>query len=259
LPAKPGVGATTLAVHCAAAAARLSNQRTLLLDYDFRLGMTSFLLKLSGSHSVLDAVSAKGEFASEVWDNMVSRRDTLEILGSAPVNFGGVNPEDGALRLIDYARKSYQITCVDLPGDMRDYEIETIHRAKECFLVCTPDIGVLHMAKRKAELLSSLGLHSKVSVIMTRVEGRGSMSSKDVETILQLPVRFSVMAADKQIAEATQTGSVLEGRSPLVTRIESIARRMVPGTPKAGAASVGRRFIDMFSVSPVRERSRWGA
>jgi pilus assembly protein CpaE len=258
LPAKPGVGATTLAVHCAAAAARLSNQRTLLLDFDFRLGMTSFLLKLNGNYSVLDAAASGERFDTEIWNSMVSRRGLLDILGSAPINFGGVNPEKGAIKLIDMARQSYQIACADLPGEMRDYEVETIRRAKECFLVCTPDIGVLHMAKRKAEMLRSLGLQPKVSVIMTRVEGRGAMATKDIEAILQLPVRFSVASADKQISEATQTGRVLEGRSPLVTQIENVARRMVPGTANK-SESKGRRFIDMFSVSSVRDRARWGS
>lgn len=257
LPAKPGVGATTLAVHCTAAVARLSGQRTLLLDFDFRLGMTSFLLKLNGSSSVLDAAAAHGRFEGDLWDSMVNRRGMLEVLGSAPVHFGGVNPETGALQLVDHARRNYQVTCVDLPGEMREYEIETLQRAKECFLVCTPDIGALHMAKRKAEVLSSFGLQQIVSVIMTRVEGRGGMDVKDIETILQLPVRFSVAAADKQIADATRAGSVLEGRSPLVAQIENIARRMIPGVPR-DAGTKGRRFIEMFSISPVRERSRWG-
>lgn len=257
LPAKPGVGATTLAVHCAAAAARLSNQRTLLLDFDFRLGMTSFLLKLNGNYSVLEAAASVGAFDTDIWDRMACHRGNLDILGSAPVDFGGVNPEGGAIQLVDFARRSYQVVCVDLPGDMRDYELEVIHRAKECFLICTHDIGALHMAKRKADMLRSLGLQSKISVIMTRVESRGAMAVKDIEGILQLPVRVSVAAADKQIAEATRLGSPLEGRSPLVTQLEEVARRMVPGKV-SGPESKGRKFIDMFSVSRVRDRARWG-
>lgn len=257
LPAKPGVGATTLAAHGAAAAARLTGQRTLLLDFDFRLGMTSFLFKLEGGHSVVDAIALRVQLDAALWDQMVCRRGMLDILGSAPVEFGGINPETDAVALADFARQSYQTVCVDLPGDMRAYEIETLSRVKECFLVTTPDIGALHMAKRKAEILQSVGIHNKVSVIVNRVEGRGCMSIRDMESVLQLPVRFSVPAAEKQIAQATHAGRALEGRSPLVTQIENIARRFSPGAA-AGIGAKPRKFIEMFSVSPLRDRGKWG-
>ncbi len=257
LPSKPGAGATTLAAHGAAAAARLTNQRTLLIDFDFRLGMTSFLFKLHGAHSVLDALAGHAQLDAQLLDRMVCRRGMLDILGSAPVEFGGVNPESGAIALVDLARQSYRTICVDLPGEMREYEVETLHRAKECFLVTTPDIGALHMAKRKAEILRTLGIENKVSVIMNRMDSRGAMPIRDVEAILQLPVRFSVSSSEQQIAAATQAGEALEGRSPLVAQIENIARRMSPGT-HSGDGAKPWKFIEMFSVSQVRNRARWG-
>lgn len=256
LPSRPGVGATTLAAHGAAAAARLTNQRTLLLDFDFRLGMTSFLFKLDGNYSVLDAIRSQAVLDSGVWDQMVCRRGMLDILGSAPVEFGGVNPEGGAVALVDLARASYRTICVDLPGEMREYEVETLHRAKECFLVTTSDIGALHMAKRKADALQALGIQNKVSVIINRAESRGAMAIRDVEAILQLPVRFSVGSSEREIAEAIQAGKALEGRSPLAKQIENIAHRISPGASTGKGAKL-RSFIETFSVSAVRDRASW--
>jgi hypothetical protein len=112
------------------------------------------------------------------------------------------------------------------------------------------------MARKKAMLLQSLGLQGKVSVIMNRVEGRGAMPIRDVESILQLPVRFTVASAERQIGEATRDGKVPEGRSPLMKQVENIARRISPGV--AAGATRRRQFIEMFSVSPVRDRVRWG-
>jgi Flp pilus assembly CpaE family ATPase len=155
------------------------------------------------------------------------------------------------------SQKAYQTVCVDLPGEMREYEVDTLRRAKECFLVSTPDLGALHMAKRKSEMLRELGLQSKTSVVMNRFEGRGTMPLRDIEAILQLPVRFTVPVGDKEIAEAMQQGKALQGRSPLVTQIEHIARRMAPSAAPVGGPKA-RRFIEMFSIAPVRDRSRWG-
>jgi pilus assembly protein CpaE len=258
LPAKPGSGATTVAAHVAAASARLSNERTLLVDFDFRLGMTSFLFKLHGSHSVLDAISASARMEKDLWDQMVCQREMLDILGSAPNEFGGMDPERGAGALLQSAQKFYRNLFVDLPGDMREYEIETLQQAKECLLVTTSDIGTLHMAKRKSEILRRLGLHTKVSVLVNRAQGRGMIPIKDIETILQLPVRLSLPVADKEIALATQHGQVLRGKEPLAAQIERLAQMITP----AGAAAKepkARRFIDMFSITPVRDRANWGS
>jgi pilus assembly protein CpaE len=247
LPAKPGAGATTLAVHTAAAVARVSGGRTLLIDFDFRLGMTSFLLKLTGLYSVLDALEECGR--SDIrWERLTNRRGLLDILGSAPQKFIDAEPERAAAFLLTSACKEYKTVFVDLPGEMREYEIDTLRRAAECFLVCTPDIGVMHMAQRKAEQLRSLKLGTKTSVIMNRSGGLGFMSSKDVESILQLPVRFNVPNAYKEIGEVTRAASVLEGRGALASQIESIARCLSPVEVSTTAETGARRFLEFFST-----------
>ncbi len=255
LPAKPGAGATTLAVHTSAAAARLLGERTLLLDFDFRLGMTSFLLRLTGLYSVLDALEECGRLEIR-WERLVNRRGMLDILGSAPQKFNDADPERAAAFLLGCARKEYKTVVVDLPGEMRDYEIDTLRRAEECFLVCTPDIGVMHMAQRKAEHLRSLQLEQKTSVIMNRSGGMGFMSAGDVESILRLPVRFSVANAEKEIAEATKEARALEGRGAVAAQIENIARCLLPAGAGRAEQPGSRRFLEFFSTGPARGRTR---
>jgi len=254
LPAKPGAGATTLAVHTAAAAARLSGEPTLLIDFDFRLGMTSFLLKLQGLYSVLDALNESGQLEIR-WDRLVNRRGTLQILGSAPQIFGNTDPERGTALLLGCARKAYKTIVVDLPGEMRDYEIDTLRRAAECFLVCTPDIDVMHMAQRKSVQLRTLQLEKKTSVILNRSGKMGFVSTRDVESILQLPVRFSVANAEKELVEATRMAAALEGRGSAATQIENIARCLLPSETSNTQEPFPRRFMDFFSVGGMKGRS----
>ena len=253
LPAKPGSGATTIALHSAAAAARLANRRTLLIDLDLQLGMTSFLLKLHGSHSVMDAMLFKDQLES-VWDRLICRRELLEVLGSAPVDFEREIPAGCAASLLDFARQHYPTVCVDLPGEMRQHEIDTLHRASEIFLVCTADIGTLHLAKRKKDILEQLGVQPRVSVVLNRAQTRATVSVSQIESILELPVRFTLVAAEKEIAEATQKAEAIEGRSPFALQIENIARRMISRESKTPGEFKMRRFIEMFSVSTVRDK-----
>jgi pilus assembly protein CpaE len=255
LPAKPGCGATTLAIHSVAAAAALTNERTLLIDFDLRLGMTSFLFKLNVQHSVLDALAAGSTLDTDLWERLICRRGLLDILPSAPVEFGKSDSEEGWAGVLELGARQYQTICVDLPGDMREMEIGTLQRAREIFLVCTADIGALHMARRKCDQLRSLDLHHKVSAIVNRAGGRSAIAIADIESILEVPVRFTVAEAEKEITEATRKGVAIEGRTPLALQIEAIARHLIPSLPVLQRSPRARRFIEFFSISPVREKA----
>jgi len=256
LPARPGCGATTVAVHSSAAAARLGGQPSLLVDFDLRLGMTSFLLKLHGEQSVVDALRNSRRLDETLWDRLVCRRGGMDILGSAPSEFGRESHEPGAAAgLMDYASQKYGVIGVDLPGEMRDHEVETLHRAKEVFLVCTPDLGALHMAKRKADALEALGLRNRTAVIVNRADMHGATPVRDIEEILGLPARFTVPSADAEIGAAMHRAVPIEGRSAVAGQIERIARRMAAIAGTGDKPAVSRRFIDFFSVTPVRDKA----
>ena len=263
LPARPGAGATTLAVHTAAAAARLSGKPTLLMDFDFRLGMTSFLLKLPGEHSVIDALNDIDRLDLR-WESFINRCGHLDILGSAPQELQESNLEQRVALLLSFARKRYETVIIDLPGEMREYEIDVLRRATCCFLVCNSDIGVMHMAQRKAQMLRGLVMDDKTSVIVNRAGGLSMISARDVEAILGLPVRFSVADAYKEIAAATRAASTLEGRGVVVTQIENIARWMAPPSeqpaPEKPAAeeSGSRKLLDFFSMGVGMQRRALG-
>ncbi len=256
LPARPGSGATTIAVHSAAAAARLSGERTLLIDFDLRLGMTSFLFKLHSQNSIVDALALSEQLEDTLWDQLVSRRDGLDILGSAPVEFDRQVSSGGSAAVLESARRRYRNICVDLPGEMRQHELETLNSSKEVFLVCTSELGTLHMAQKKADMLQSLGIQSRVSVILNRVQSRGSMVLRDIEEVLHLPVRFTLPPAEAEILEATQKAIALEGNSPIARLMESVARRMIGNAEVVAPKTTPRRLIEFFSVTPVRDKVR---
>lgn len=264
LPARPGSGATTLAAHSAAAVARIGQLRTLLIDFDLRMGMTSFLFKLQGERCVLDALDlcSQGRLDDDLWRGLTNTRGPLEILGSASLDFSREQRTGSAAVLLNFVKSRYNTVCVDLPGEMLDHEVQTLHRAKEIFLVCTPEIGTLHMARKKAEACESLGVHSKVTVLLNRADEKNGMGTraiaKDVEEILGLPVRFTLPSAGKEIALATQKATPIEGKSPLASQIERLALRMVPNMEALVQEKRPlRKFIDFFSVTPVREKSNW--
>jgi pilus assembly protein CpaE len=249
LPAKPGCGATTIALNTAAAISRLTVDPALLLDFDIRLGVTSFLLRAEGTHTMLDALQVSSRLDDSMWANLISECGRLHMLGSGAGDFSSPVPTERFSELLDFALRKYSLICADLPGSMEPYERETILRAKRIFMVCTTDIGALHVARRKTAWLSEMGVAGKVSVILNGIERRSALLVRDIEKIVQLPVRYLIPEGASEITRAVRKGVAIEGSSPLAKQIETIARDIAEGVSVIKKASAGRRFVEYFSVS----------
>ena len=258
LPARAGSGATTIAISTAASVARMWNQPTLLLDFDLRFGITSFLLKLDGRHSVQDALIGDTQLDEDFWMRLVSRRGTLDVLGSAPAELPPEPRPGGCTSVLNFAQSRYKGILVDLSGAMEPYEMETLHQAKEIFLTFTADMTGLHMAKRQAEALRRLQLIDKVSGLISQVEGRLPLPMGEIEKLLQVPVRFILPRDDKSINEAAMQGAAVRRDSKFGAQIEAVAKSIALGpVPELSKPVTTRRFLDFVYVNRSREHTPW--
>ncbi len=253
MPAKPGCGATTVATYATAMAAHLSSEPTLLLDFDIRLGVTSFLLKAEGAHTIVDALLQSDRLDLDIWSSLVCQIKNLHLLGSGPMDFSRNVPTERYMQLLDFAMRRYSLVAVDLPGTMEDQECETLLRSKRIYLVCTPDIGALHVARRKATWLQDLRLTDKISVVLNCMERRNTLSVEDIQRIIQLPVRHLLPASANEIARAAQKGAVLDVSSGLGKHIARIAEEMSAARPSTKKPGAVRRFVEYFSISAARD------
>jgi pilus assembly protein CpaE len=256
MPAKPGCGATTVATYGTAIAAQMTPEPTLLLDFDIRLGVTSFLLKAEGIHTIVDALLQTDQLDQDLWNSLVAQLGNLHLLGSGPVDFSRQVPPDRYAALLDFALRRYSLVTVDLPGTMEDHECETLMRSKRVFLVCTPDIGALHVARRKASWLQDLRLTDKVAVVLNCVDRRSMLSVDDIQRIIQLPVRHILPANTGDISRAVQKGAVLDSSSGLGKHIARIACELTAGRPVSPRPNAVRRFVEYFSISAARDSAK---
>jgi pilus assembly protein CpaE len=248
LPAKPGSGASSLATYSALACGRLNDRRPLLLDFDIRLGITSFVLKLDSSHSIADALESAPNMDHSLWTQLVSERDNLDILGSAPIEFGGQVPLENFQLLLNWARRQYSVIVVDLPGNMEDVEIATMRQAGTIFLVCGPDLVSLHTARQTIQRLHGLGLLDRVSVLLNRMDKRSGLSMRDIEGILGVPILVTIPTDERSIQEAVREGAGISPKSTLGKQIEVLARKMPGNAQNAAAPPAKNRFLSFFSV-----------
>lgn len=255
VPAKPGCGSSTIATYTAGIAASLANEPTLLMDFDIRLGVTTFLLKAEGTRTIVDALRQVGRLDRDLWAGMVAQIGNLHLLGSGAGDFSQPLSAPDFSGLLDFALRQYSLVTVDLPGSMEDYECEVLLRSKGIMLVCTPDIGALHVARRKSQWLRDLRLTDKVSVVLNCVENRNTLSVKEIERIIQLPVRYLLPSGTKDVSKAVQKGEMIDVDCPLGLEIAALARELVPAKSVVSKPTTMRRFVEYFSVSPARARN----
>src|SRR5687768_4134763 len=172
LPAKPGSGASSLAVYSALGCANRPDCHPLLLDFDVRLGNTSFVLKLDSMNSIIDAFQNAARMDDTLWGQLVSERDKLDVLGSAPTDPGTRVPFESFQTILSWARSRYTALIVDLPGAMEDFEIATMQQSGTIFLVCGTDMASVHMATRKVQQFRELQLLDRICVVINRVDKR---------------------------------------------------------------------------------------
>jgi pilus assembly protein CpaE len=260
LPAKPGAGASSLAVYSALACARLANCQPMLLDFDIRLGTSSFVLKLDSKNSIMDAFENAARMDETLWEQLISQREKLDILGSGPTEFGVRVPAESFRSILKWTRSRYTSVVVDLGGTMEDFEIATLQQAGTVFLVCGPDLTSLHMAGRRMEGLRSLQLQDRVCLVMNRVDKRTGLSRRDIESVLGMPIQITVPADESSISEAVQSGSGINPKCALGVQIELIARKMAgkaPNNANSAAPRPKKQFIEYFSIPQSKGLDPW--
>jgi pilus assembly protein CpaE len=188
LPSKAGAGASTLVLNVSAALARKPGTNVLLSDFDLNSGMMRFMMKLGNSYSVTDAIENSSRMDDQLWPQLVSKFEQLEVLNAGPVN-PSYRIEPGQIRnLVAFMRRNYKVLCFDLSGNLERYSIELMQESKRVFMVCTPEIPSLHLAREKLQFLRKIELDGRVSILLNRVPKKPLLTKDQVEDILGVPV-----------------------------------------------------------------------
>jgi Flp pilus assembly CpaE family ATPase len=249
LPAKPGVGTTTLALNGSLHAA--TDGGVLLTDFDLNCGMLRFLLKLDASNSIIEALEHAGGMDEQLWPQLVNKVQGIDVLHA-----GCIKPEiriQGlqVQQLLEFARRNYRVVCADLSGNLERYSLEVMHESKQIFLVCTPEVAVLHLAREKMHFLQSLDLSARVSILLTRYNGKKSeLKPEQVEEIVGAPVQMTFVNDYARVSEAIREGKVIDANSELGKQCRALGDHMV--NRKAAPVEKRRRFVEYFALAPAR-------
>ncbi len=252
LPSKAGVGASTIALNTAIALSQVPETRVMLSDFDLNSGMMRFMLKLDNAYSVADAAEHALEVDEALWPQLVTTIGAMDVLHAGKLNPGFRIEATQIRRLIDFMRRNYKALCFDLSGNLEKYSLEIMHESKRIFLVCTPEIPSLHLAREKYAYLKSLDLEDRVSVLVNRLTNRPVITPEQIEQILGLPVMMTFPNDYNGVHRALTAGRAIELNTELGRGFHRLAQSLLEKRPPTAAVPVKKRFIEYFSVAPSR-------
>ena len=256
LPAKPGVGASTIALNVSAAIARRPDTQVLLSDFDLSSGLLRFMMKLENEYSVADALEHSERIDGNLWPKMITTLGNLNVLHSGPVN-PSLRVEPWQVRaLIDFLRRNYTALCFDLSGNLERYALEVMLDCKRILLVCTPEASSLHLAREKLFYLKSCGLDARVSVVLNRSQKKGAISKEQAEEILGTPVTRCLPNDYAAVNRAVNEGTLIAQRTELGGAFVQFAEELMGGPQIAKPAETKRKFLELFAMQRDELRPR---
>ena len=216
IPAKAGVGCSTLALNTSIALSRLQETKTLLVDFDLNCGMIDFMLQTESKYSITAAVENAHQMDETLWDKLVASRGDLDIIPAGRTAPGFRIDAIQIRYLLEFARRNYQVICADLSGILEKFSIEILHEAKQIFLVCTPEVPSLHLAREKLRFFRTMDLDSRVKILLNRAQKRSFIPVSEIEKVLNMPVFMAfpndyvgvhkALTAGKQVNPASELG-----------------------------------------------------
>jgi pilus assembly protein CpaE len=245
LPSKAGVGTSTLALNISAAMSRRPNMRVLLSDFDLNSGMMRFLLNLRNEYSVIDAVEHSLQIDENLWPQLVTSIDQLDVLHAGRVN-PNLRIEGTQIRsLVEFMRRNYDALCFDLSGNLEKYSMELMQESKRVLLVVTPEIPSLHLAREKLHFLRGYDLESRVLVVMNRCHKKPLFTKAQVEELLGLPVVQTFPNDYNGINKAMTAGKWIDPESEIGQMCNEFAKSLME---KKHIAKEPKKFLEFLST-----------
>ena len=237
-------GASTIAIHVAHGLAAEAQSKTALIECDLQCGTTAFRLGLTPEYTLGDALE-HAELANELWGRLPTRWRDVDILPAPGCYNRQVHENSSRLpAVLRSAIGIYDYVIVDLPPSLDEAGRAAVQAADQVFVVCTPEVASLHLARRKAAHLQELGVSSEnVRLIVNRVGSRHSLNPQEVRKAVGAPIYSSLNNDYDAVSEAALRGGLIATGTKLGNQLRTLALRLAGREEKAPEENAWKRLL----------------
>ena len=243
LSASYAAGASTAAAYCGATLASEGGERVLLVELDFHSGALAFRLRLEPEKTIAE-LSRYWHIPDQAWDRAVCRWNGIDVIAAPEsvheLRLRGLPPFH---EIIQVARRRYQTVVADLPTGMSAAAGRLMRNAWRTYLLCTPELPSLHLARRRLGEMQAAGVDkASIRLVMSRWSARTVLSEEEVIRVIGLPITHRLPNDYASIRQADLEGRPIGRHRPLARALRKVGRAARP----AGAAKRARIGIGML-------------
>ncbi len=256
LPAKAGSGASTIAVNVAAQLAQSRDQRVLVADCDLHSGTIAESLDLHPRQSISQTLNSADVAETLIWTQHVRHKAGIDfLLTTREIGFG---PEwHSYYHLLSFVTRRYQCVLVDLPELVNDATAEVVQSAENVFVVTTPEILSLRLARQRIEELHAAQVEgSRIKVLVNRWH-RNDLKPREIAEILDCEVAFAFPNDYPEVRNAITARSFVDSNNKLGRAYGSWASTMVGSSVAQAKEQRHRTFWELFRPATEPVSSSW--
>jgi pilus assembly protein CpaE len=228
-----GSGATTVLTHLAAELAKVdqTGKGVCVIDLDLQSGDVAAFIGQDPKVTVLALLEAGDRLDTELLRSTITSTPYHFSIIAAPDAIAPLDTVDveQLLRVLSFVRRQFGYVLVDLPADWTDWSLSTVVASTDVLLVTDLSIASLRQARRRLDLLRSVGLGKhQLKVIANRMERRlfKTIGVDEVTEALDCEVIATLSADPATLREAQDQGLLVTDvahRNKFASEIRALA------------------------------------
>jgi pilus assembly protein CpaE len=245
VPCQTTDGASIIALHVAHSMAKVAGVTPLLLDCDIHSSTLAFRLGKKFDFHLGDALERLTDL-DDIWDRVATEWHGFRVL-TCPTE--GEPPTEILRRrlpeVVASAMAAHEAVIADLPPALSPTTAEIARLAERLYLVCTPQLVSLHLARRRLDQMKALGVDvAKVRLIVNRSNSKNAVSRPTIEDALGMPIDFSIPNDFEAVNQAAVHGGLVASGSRLSASLDALTLHIcgIEADP-AQKAGLWKRFL----------------
>lgn len=251
---KGGVGKTFLSINYAAALAKDSGKRVVLVDLDLDCGNAALALNLPPRFTILDVVNDIHNMDRDLIESyLLPHESGVKVLASnIRYDMNGFIKGNQVKDILEMLQHSFDYVVVDMPPRFSDESSPGLALADLLFLVTTPEVSSVRNTKSLLVTLQQLNFPpAKVRLLLNKQMKSGEISEKDIAATLNQKLDATVGYDYKRVLSSLNRGVPFVQDYPK-TPVTKDIKNLVTSFTEVSPVAVKRRRLPLPVLKPAR-------
>jgi Flp pilus assembly CpaE family ATPase len=213
-------------MNVAGALAHYWKQKVLVIEADQHSGCFGVSLQIEPKHSVVEVLEGSEELREDHWSRSVTNAHGVDWLLTARGKQARRIAPWEYQRLLTFVGPLYDTVIVDLPEVINEATETVVRRASKVFVVSTPEVQALYLARRRMQDLKSRDVAEECRKVVLNRFSEGERSIQEYEDVLGHSVSLTIGSDYAETQKAATDGGLVSWDSDLGRSYYGIAKEI---------------------------------